>query len=141
MIYKLSPVFGLVPSSVSVWNDIGMEDVWKVVKEKRITDMRIEWPTENQMRTSSSSLQKNRRNGLLLSGIFAVMDSRRMLCVSYTDPDIQNAFWEEVTQVNEVWNLLVWNFHDEVIFADLNFPGSDMIPALLLSPVFMERGL
>lgn len=47
-----------------------------------------------------------------------------MPCVSYTDPDIQNAHWEGFTQANEVSNLLVWNFHSELIFAALNSPGS-----------------
>ena len=122
--YKLCPIFGLVPSSVSVWLDFGLEVMQKIVRTYRDNHFRICWPSEHEMRNSASLLTRNRPYGRLLSGVFAVMDGGRMPCASYSDPDVQNAFWEGYTQAHEVTNLFVWNFYGELIFAAVNFPGS-----------------
>ena len=59
-----------------------------------------------------------------MKGIFAVTDGARMPCAKFTDPNIQNAYFEGFTQGTEVTNLLVWNFKGEVIHAGINYPGS-----------------
>lgn len=47
-----------------------------------------------------------------------------MPCAYYTNPDLQNVYWEGFTQENEVTNLFVWNLFGECIHAAVNFPGS-----------------
>lgn len=47
-----------------------------------------------------------------------------MTCVSYNDPDIQNAFWEGFTHKCEVTNLFVWNFYGECIHVAVHHVGS-----------------
>ena len=51
-------------------------------------------------------------------------DGARMPCAKYTNPNIQNAFFEGFTPGTEVTNLLVWNFKGEIIHAGINYPGS-----------------
>ena len=47
-----------------------------------------------------------------------------MPCATYTNPNLQNAYWKGFNQANEVTNLIVWNFHGECIYVDVNFPLS-----------------
>lgn len=44
----------------------------------------VKGPSETQMRASSASLQRNRDNGDLLEGVFAVTDGWRFPCADYT---------------------------------------------------------
>eukprot|EP00171_Calliarthron_tuberculosum_P023637 IDg23637t1 len=123
-VYRLCPVFGIVPSSIHVWLDYGLEVLTRVVRRPELRDFEIRWPTEEEMRSSSALLEHNRQYGHLLRGVFAVLDGGRMPCASYVDADLQNAYWEGFTQAVEVTNLFVWNFHGEIVYAALNFPGS-----------------
>lgn len=66
-------------------------------------------------------IERNRENVHKLRGVFAVMDGGRMPFAGYSDPSLQNAYWEGLTQVDEVTNHFVWNFHGEVVFA-ANYP-------------------
>lgn len=76
------------------------------------------------MQCSVSLLQNNRPNGHLLRGILAIMDEERMPCLFYSNSNVQNAYWKGFKQAIEVSNLFVRNFHGELIFAALNYPGS-----------------
>lgn len=120
----LSPMFGLVLSSVQVWIDYGMEVLDKVLRDKSNIAARVSWPTEAEMKESSLALMKNRPNGRMMKGIFAVVDGGRVPCAHYTDCDMQNAYYEGYTGNVEVTNLLVFNFFGEIIHAGVNFPGS-----------------
>ena len=123
-IYRMCPIFGVVPSTMSVWLNYAMEVMLKVVQDESMTAFSIKWPTVEEMRLSASLLQQNRTHGSLLRGVFGVCDGGRMPCVTYSDPPLQNAYWEGFTQAHEVTNLFVWNFHGELIHAAINFPGS-----------------
>eukprot|EP00171_Calliarthron_tuberculosum_P017290 IDg17290t1 len=46
-----------------------------------------------------------------------------MLCVKYSEPDIQNAYWEGFTQAAEITNLFVWDFRGLIIHAAVNYAG------------------
>ena len=56
--YKMCPIFGLVPSSISVWLDFGLEVMTKVVLSNCIRDMRIEWTSDEEMNHSANLLKK-----------------------------------------------------------------------------------
>lgn len=120
----LCPMFGLVPSSVQVWVDYGMEVLFRVVKKKSRKDFAVKWPTEVEMKDSSDNLTNNRPNGQLMRGIFGVVDGGRLPCADYDNSDLQNAYYEGYTGNVEVTNLLVFNFFGEVIHAAVNYPGS-----------------
>ena len=123
-VYKLCPIFDIVPSSFSVWLDYSLEVLLRVVKKTSRTEFEIRWQDEGEMLASSLLLQNNRTNLPLLKGVFAVTDGGRMPCADYTDVDTQNAYFEGFTQGVEVTNLFVWNFYGERVHAAINFPGS-----------------
>jgi len=123
-IYKMCTTFGLVPSSMSAWLDYSMEVLFKVVTDSSLTDFEIKWPTPQQMEFSAELLRRNRQHGQLLQGTFGISDGGRMPCAIYTNPDLQNAYFEGFTQAVEVSNLFVWNFQGEIIHAAINFPGT-----------------
>jgi len=122
--FTLFPVFVFVPSSIGVWLDYSIEVLFRVVKKKDRHEFAIRWPTPTEMQSSASILEKKRKFGPLLKSVFAVTDGGRMACADYTDPDLQNAYFEGFTQNVEVTNLFVWDFRGEIIHAALNFPGS-----------------
>jgi len=122
--YRMSIIFGLVPSSISVWLDFALEVLYRVVTCSDNIDFEIRWPTVPEMQESSDLLTRNREYGGLLSGCFGVLDGGRMPCGTAGDPDIDNAYWEGFTQAHEVTNLFVFNFKGEIIHAGINFPGS-----------------
>lgn len=122
--YKQSIIFGLVPTSISVWIDYGLEVLMRIVKNKRHDALSIKWPSHTEMKESSELLKLNRENGQYLNNVFGVVDGGRMPCADYTDVDMQNAYYEGYTTNVEVTNLLVYNFKGELIHAALNFPGS-----------------
>ena len=74
------------------------------------------------MKSAGTLRERNRKHGVLLSGVFCMLDGGRMLCANYEDADMQSSYWEGFTQAVEVTNLFVWNFYGEVIFAALKFP-------------------
>ena len=122
--YNLCPIFGIVPASITVWLDFSLEVLLNVVEKRSRAYFEIRWPTEEEMLASSLLLQHNREYGPLLKGVFAVTDGGRMPCADYTEPNLQNAYYEGFTQSVEVTNLFVWNFYGEIIHAGVNFPGS-----------------
>lgn len=122
--YELCPNFGLVPSSVGVWLDYAMEVLIRTVKKRDRKDFEVRWPSPEEMHASAELLRRNRGNGFLLNGVFAVVDGGRMPCADYINRDLQNAYYEGYTQKVEVTNLFVWNFFGEIIHAAVNYPGS-----------------
>ena len=122
--YSLCPVFGLVPTTISVWLDYALEVLLRVVNKKRHKDFGIRWPNVDEMKLSAELLQRNRPHGHFLGGVFGVVDGGRMPCAHYVDSNLQNAFFEGFTQNEEITNLLVFNFFGELIHAAINFPGS-----------------
>jgi len=122
--YRISILFGIVPSSVSVWLDFAMEVLQRIVISSHNPDFEIRWPTVPEMKSSSDLLVRNRELGGLLSGCFGILDGGRMPCSTSGDRDVENAYWEGFTQAHEVTNLFVFNFYGEIIHAGINFPGS-----------------
>jgi len=122
--YRMSIIFGIVPSSIGVWLDFALEVLLQVVTDRSNVDFTIRWPTELEMKASSDLLVHNQDLGGLLSGCFGILDGGRMPCATSGDTDVQNAYWEGFTQAHEVTNLFVFNFFGEIIHAGINFPGS-----------------
>lgn len=92
---SICPLFGLIPSSVNVWLDYGLQVLLYVVKRKSRTEFSVHGPTEAEMKASADNIKNNRPNGRLLKGVFAVLqllvvDSGRIPCADYLDPDLQN---------------------------------------------------
>lgn len=58
------------------------------------------------------------RKPLQESDMWTRMDRGKMICVSYNNADVYIRHGLEVT------NILVGNFNEEIIIADVNFPGS-----------------
>ena len=106
-VYNMCPVFGIIPSSMYVWLDFSLEILLRVVERSDAHDFLIRWPSVSQMRFSSELLQRNRANGSLLRGVFAITDGARMPCVTYGDPDLQNAYWEGFKHAHEVSYMFV----------------------------------
>ena len=128
-VYTLCPVFGMTQSSISDWLHYSLTIPEIVVTDKKRSLFAISWPTSVEMEASSQLLLRNWPNGRLLRGFFAVTDGARMPCAEFTDPGMQNAYYEGYTQSVEVtkfvrFNLFVWNFAGELIHAAINFPGS-----------------
>lgn len=55
--YKLAHIFGLVPSSLSVWIDYALEIMVKIIELNWNSDLRVEWPIATEM-TESARLLK-----------------------------------------------------------------------------------
>ena len=92
--YRLCPIFGVVPSTLSTWLNYSLEVLLRVVHNESNTQFAIKWPSLSEMESAAQLLSRSRQNGHLLRGVFAVMDGCRMLCVAYGDPYVQNAYWE-----------------------------------------------
>ena len=108
--YRLCVEFGIVPSTAQVCIDIGLEVLLRIVRDPSSSDFDVTWPDNDAIKESAMLLERNRKYGRLLKGIFAVTDGARMPSAKYTNSNIQNAFFEGFTQGTEVTNLLVWNF-------------------------------
>lgn len=116
------------------------------MEQPQLRDFEVRWTTTSCMCESSLLLERNRENGHIFLGVFGIMDGGRMPCAAYTNPDLQNAFWERCTQVHEVTNLFVWNLFGEIIHTALNMPGDwhdSRISALsgLYYPLLVEKTL
>ena len=68
-LYKLCTVFGVVPSSMYVWLDFGLEVLLRVVQNPAYVEYEIRWPIETEMRASAALLERNRQYGALLRGV------------------------------------------------------------------------
>lgn len=67
-----------------------------------------------------------------------------MPCVCYSEPDLQNAYFEGFTQAVEVTNLFVRDFNEEIIHPGINYPGSChdsklAFASVLYHPLLTER--
>lgn len=122
--FSLCPIFGIVPSSMSTWLDFSLEVMSLAVERESRSEFVIRWPTDSEMKSSADCLQSNRKFGKYLSGGSGTTDRGRMVCADYTDPNLQNAYFEGFTQNIEVTNLFVWIFHGELIHTAVHFPGS-----------------
>lgn len=122
--YELCGMFGIVPSTVYVLVDYGMEVLLKTLRDKSIPQFKVAWPTVNEMDESYELLKNNRENGVLLPDVFGVVDGGRMPCADYEDQDLQNGYYEGYTGSVEVTSIFVFNFRGEIIHAGVNFPGS-----------------
>lgn len=109
-IYKICPAFGVVPSTIVVWLDYGLEVLLRVLKNAQLPYFAIEWPKEVEIRASAALLLNKRAHGVILDEIFSVMDGGRVPCVTYSNATLDNAYWEEFTQQHEVTKLSVWSF-------------------------------
>lgn len=123
-IYALCTTFGIVPSSIYVWVDYGMEVLYQLCRRNVVPEMKVTWPTRLEMVRSSELLSCHRGYNDVLKGVFAIMDGGRLPCADYCDPDTQNAYYEGYTTNIEVTNLLVFDFFGQIIHAGVNFPGS-----------------
>ena len=54
------------------------------------------------MERSAQLIQRRALQGKLLNEVFAVADAVRMPCADFTNPIIQNAFYEEFTRNLEI---------------------------------------
>ena len=123
-LFKLCLIFGIVPSSTALWLEFSLTVLLRVLQRRDLHDFEVKRPTTAEIQSSACLLQRNRQFGPLLEGVFATMDGARMTWSSYTDPDLQNAYWECFTQAHEVTNLHVWNFFGDVVHAATTFAGS-----------------
>ena len=117
-------MFGIVPSSVSVWVDYGLTVLLEVFKDKTVREFRVKWPGQEEMDDSYNLLKMNRKHGHLLPNVFGILDGGRMPCAAFTDGNLQNAFYEGYTGNVEITNIFVFNFKGELIHSAVNFPGS-----------------
>ena len=83
---------GIIPSSIYVCLDYALHVLLKIVTNSNLLDCKIRWTTFQEMETSSSPLQTNRRHSELLRGVFAITNGGRINCASYTDTALQNAW-------------------------------------------------
>ena len=100
--YKLCPICGLIPTSFYVWLDYGMQVLLRVVQKSNKKIFEVRWPSVDEMKMLAALLQRNRRLGPLIAGIIAIIYERHMLCDTYTDSDLKNAYWERFIQANAV---------------------------------------
>ena len=104
---KLCAIFGLIPSSFRVWLDFSLETLSKAAKLPEAKRWEIRWPSALETEESANLLQHKSPQSALLKKMFAVVDGARMPCTDYTDPLVQNAYYEDFTKNMEVTNLLV----------------------------------
>lgn len=122
--YELCGMFGMVPTTVSIWIDNGLTGLLKALWDKSFIQARVAWPSVQEMNESANLLRNNRKNGKVLKNVFGVIDGGRMLCADYEHPDLQNAYYEGYTGNVEVTCMFVFNFFGEIIHAGVNYPGS-----------------
>jgi len=123
-LYKMCPIFGVVPTTTAVWLDYSLDVLKRVVMKPGSSDFEVRWPTLEEIRRSSALLTQNRELGRLLKGVFAITDGARMPCAVQDEPLLENAYWEGFTQAHEATYVFVWNFYGEIIHAAINFSGS-----------------
>ena len=128
-IYRMCPIFGLVPSTVSIWLKHALAVLYKVVSS-RLFDCQFKWSSPEEIHSSASLLERNRSNGHLLTGIFGVMDGGRMPTVSYLLGRLYSRQWSHKPFCMGFCGLLI---HDAV-----NFPGVGMIHAFRILPAYTE---
>lgn len=69
-----------------------MEILYRVVQDTSLNDVKVRWPTEQEMKMAASFFGNNPEHGDLLKGVFRITDEGRMPCATYTDVDIQNSY-------------------------------------------------
>lgn len=116
-------VFGLTPSSQSDWLDYSLGILLHVASDRHEKDFRVFWLTIEEIKSSCAQLTNKRSYGGLFDGAFEVTDGFRLLCVSFANNDMQNAYYQGYTQQVEVPNLLVWLFSGKIIHAAINHPS------------------
>lgn len=102
----MCPIFGIV-LSVFLWLDFSLEVLKRVVFRQDCPDFAIRWPTVDEMRASEALLLRNRQNGPLLRGVYAVADGSRMPVATFLDANLQKAYCQGFTQAHEVIDLFV----------------------------------
>lgn len=130
----ICPCFGLTQSFLSTWLNYAMDVLLRMITKRGSNDFAVRWPCIEEIRYNAALLKAKRRYGIVLDRIFAVTDGARMSCVSFEEPQLQNAYYQGYNQKVEVTNLLVWAFTGEIIHAAVNYPGSwhdNRIAALL----------
>lgn len=68
--------------------------------------------------------EENRLNSQVVTNIFGVLDGENLSCADYVTPGVQNIFYNEYSTCVNVTDILVFNFKEEVIDSNVNFPGS-----------------
>ena len=82
--YRLCVVFGIVPSSVSVWLDFALELLLRVVQKQTNTDFEVRWPTSEEMKQSAGLLELYHEYGHILRDAFTVADGARIPYAEYS---------------------------------------------------------
>lgn len=100
------------------------EVLGRAVKQNGLCDFESRWPSSTEMCESSALFARNRANGHLLRGVFAIIYGGWMPSATYNDPDIENPLWEGFAQAHEATNLFLWSFFGECIHAAVIMPGS-----------------
>lgn len=62
----LVPKFWVVPTSLYVWLDFGIEVLTKMLRRREHTDFEIRWPSSEETKVYAGPLKENRRNGPLM---------------------------------------------------------------------------
>lgn len=91
------------------WLDYDIEVLLRVEVNPGNVDFAIKWPSRHETEECAGLTARNRENGHLLPGGFAVLDGRAMPCAKYSDLNLQNAFWEAFTHSDEATNLFCVN--------------------------------
>lgn len=121
--YSICPIFGLVPTTLSVWIDYGILDLHKATAH--IPECSKCWPSPSQTKEITQLLQLNFPNGHLLRKIFAVVDGWRFPCSQIRRSICsKNEYYEGYTANVDVSNLFFFNFYGELIHAAVKFQGS-----------------
>ncbi len=90
--YRLCPIFGIVPSTLSTWLQYFMKVLLRAMKNSSKTSCRITLTNKDEIQDSQLLLRQNTVHGRLLRGIFGVVDGGRMRCASYTEPNLYRFF-------------------------------------------------
>lgn len=71
-----------------------MKVLVQILRRNRLGVTEVCWTRHRQIKALARLLRANRECGELFSGGFTVVVGGRLICDSYSNPELQNAFWE-----------------------------------------------
>lgn len=91
--YRVCRIFCVVQSILSVWFNYSLKFFYDLVRNTSNPYFYIKGPSIQEIQSSTNLLGNNRQNRALLQGVFEVIDSGRKKYASYSDPNLQKAYW------------------------------------------------
>jgi len=115
----LSQLFGIVPSTVSVYLNIALVALHRVLS-RDVSEAGVRYPSPEEMSELASLV--NRRHPRV-HGVWGCVDGTSMDVLDPVPPHVQNAYYNAWTACCRVSSMLVFAFDGTIRYAYVNAPG------------------